>query len=190
MNFYGENSFTVYSISNCCVILGSIFWHVARYAYNSRASSASVWGWVQRESFHSNLYITCRPHIDIFSFEMEREHLHLFWLLQMGWPGFDLGACVWKMVQSSAYSWGKLLYRMMNIELVTLQKCCSKWPRTSCCCCCFFSFYNQSGRNICFDQSSFYFLLPLPPGTSFYHFPQLHACKHYKQVVKCLSHQI
>lgn len=53
-----------------------------------------------------------------------------FWWLQMGWTGFDLGAYVWKVIQSSAFSLGKLLYHMMNIQPVTLDKCCCKWPRT------------------------------------------------------------
>lgn len=127
-----------------------------------------------------------------FSFEVERDQLHLliWWQVLTAADGvsgiWPRSVCV-KVVESSACSSSKLLYCMGNVQSVALDSVAASDLFLFVC---FYSFYNQQGRNICFDQSSFYFLLLLPPGTSFYHVPQLHAYKHYKQVVKCLSHQI
>lgn len=52
------------------------------------------------------------------------------WLLQMGWTGSDLGAHVWKVMDSHAQSLCRMLCHLMNNQPVTHDKYCCKWART------------------------------------------------------------
>lgn len=143
--------------------------------------------------FHSNLCVTCWLHIEVFL--LWSGNLPVSVNLMTSFDCCRQGE--WDLAKEHMYE------RRYSLVLILWANCFTVWWTFSQSLLInvaasdlelffFFPvpFYNQAGRNICFDQSSFYFLLPLPPGTNFYHFPQLHAYKHYKQVVKCLSHQI